>query len=115
MTVGTAGRLVLLTALLCPAACLQKPHAEQTAVSSDRFSAQGRVEGLSDAVDVSAAVSGRIERVLVDEGDVVAAGRAAGRTRLPAAPRGSGAPGGGARSRASQPDQAPPRIPNRGA
>ncbi len=74
MTVGTAGRLVRMTALLCPAACLQKPHAEQTAVSSDRFSAQGRVEGLSDAVDVSAAVSGRIERVLVDEGDVVAAG-----------------------------------------
>ena len=75
MTAGIAPWLLLGAGLLSAAACLQKPRAEETAtVPPTRVSAQGRVEGRTDPVEVSAALSGRITRVTVNEGDAVAAG-----------------------------------------
>jgi multidrug resistance efflux pump len=75
MTVRAVVFLLVMSALVWQTACMQRPAADAgTTRPPDQFSAQGRVEGLSDPVEVSAGISGRIERVLVGEGDVVAAG-----------------------------------------
>ena len=75
MTAGIVPWLLLAGGLFGTAACVQKPRAEETTtVPSTRVSAQGRVEGRTEPVEVSASLSGRVLRVTVDEGDAVAAG-----------------------------------------